>query len=185
MARIKQVHDSIKFDSTAESIPKLITCEKLLEKLNNCVDLKLQNAYHLSKAYFINGDYSRVIKILDCKKTLLEQDKTSIVLHLWQIYADSLMMVREFRKAGRCFYTLCKVYNKIKADLDKDRFSGDDYIRAKAGYAECLMNMGQMKDAINKFENTKRAIENEIVYENPLLFVNVCNLLGNCYMADN
>jgi tetratricopeptide (TPR) repeat protein len=47
------------------------------------------------------------------------------------------------------------------------------------------MNLGQIKDAVDKFENTKRAIENEIVYENPLLFVNICNLLGNCYLQQN
>lgn len=40
-----------------------------------------------------------------------------------------------------------------------------------------------MNHAIEKFENAKRSIENEIVYENPMLFVNVCNMLGNCYLT--
>jgi len=61
-------------------------------------------------------------------------------------------------------------------------FGTDDYIQVKANYAECLWKMGQMDHAIAKFESTKRQIENEIVYENPLLFVNVCNQLGNCWL---
>ena len=44
------------------------------------------------------------------------------------------------------------------------------------------MNLGQTQHAIDKFENTKKAVENEIVFENPLLFVNICNQLGNCYL---
>lgn len=62
-------------------------------------------------------------------------------------------------------------------------FGVDEYIRVKASYAECLMNLDQTQHAIDKFENVKKAVENEIVYENPLLFVNVCNQLGNCYLA--
>ena len=61
-------------------------------------------------------------------------------------------------------------------------FGVDEYIRAKASYAECIMNLGQTQHAIDKFENVKKAVESEIVYENPLLFVNVCNQLGNCYL---
>ena len=44
------------------------------------------------------------------------------------------------------------------------------------------MNLGELKHAIEKFENVKKSIENEIVYENPMLFVNICNQLGNCYL---
>lgn len=64
----------------------------------------------------------------------------------------------------------------------RHEFGVDEYIRTKASYAECLMNVGQIQHAIDKFENAKRSIENEIVYENPMLFVNVCNQLGNCYL---
>jgi len=46
------------------------------------------------------------------------------------------------------------------------------------------MNLGEIKHAIEKFENAKKSIENEIVYENPMLFVNICNQLGNCYLTD-
>ena len=54
-------------------------------------------------------------------------------------------------------------------------FGVDEYIRTKANYAECLMNLGQLQHAIDKFENAKKCVENEIVYENPMLFINVCN----------
>ena len=36
--------------------------------------------------------------------------------------------------------------------------------------------------AIQKFENAKFSIENEIVYENPMVYVNICNQLANCYL---
>ena len=37
------------------------------------------------------------------------------------------------------------------------------------------MNCGDIDHAIDKFENVKITIENEIIYENPMLYVNVCN----------
>ena len=65
-------------------------------------------------------------------------------------------------------------------ELDPDQakiyeFGVDDYIKAKAGYAESLMMCGETDNAIDKFENTKKTIENEIIYENPMIYVNVCN----------
>ena len=60
----------------------------------------------------------------------------------------------------------------------------DDYIRTKASYAESIMNKGDIMHAIEKFENAKSSIENEIVYENPLMYINICNQLGNCYLQN-
>jgi hypothetical protein len=54
-------------------------------------------------------------------------------------------------------------------------FGVDDYIKAKANYAESIMNCGDIDHAIDKFQNVKKTIENEIIYENPMLYVNVCN----------
>ena len=42
--------------------------------------------------------------------------------------------------------------------------------------------MGQIDHAINKFESTKKQIENEIVYENPYLFIELCTQLANCWL---
>ena len=64
-------------------------------------------------------------------------------------------------------------------------FGVDDYIRIKSRYAESIMMLGDLPSAIDKFENAKKSIENEIVYEHPMLFVNICNLLGNCYLKQN
>ena len=68
------------------------------------------------------------------------------------------------------------------SDSNMLEFGVDDYIRAKSRYAESIMRQGDIRDAIEKFENTKRSIENEIVYENPMILVNICNQLGNCYL---
>jgi hypothetical protein len=37
------------------------------------------------------------------------------------------------------------------------------------------MNLGQLQPAIEKFESTKQQIEAEVIYDNPTVFVNVCN----------
>jgi hypothetical protein len=58
---------------------------------------------------------------------------------------------------------------------EEAEFGIDDYIRTKASYAESLMNLGEVDNAIEKYENTKKSIEQEIVFENPMLFVNICN----------
>lgn len=97
----------------------------------------------------------------------------------------------EFENAKNIFYNICKIYNRwkvnnrsIKSDFPEltsetedivIEFGVDDYIKAKANYAESIMNIGDIEHATEKFENVKKTIENEIIYENPLLYVNVCN----------
>ena len=54
-------------------------------------------------------------------------------------------------------------------------FGVDDYIKARAGLAECLMNCGRFSEAIYKFEGVKKKIESEIVFDKPILFINICN----------
>ena len=58
----------------------------------------------------------------------------------------------------------------------------DDYIKARAGLAECLMNNGRVEQAIQKFEGVKKRIKVEVVFDKPILLVNTCNQLGNCYL---
>lgn len=93
---------------------------------------------------------------------------------------------------------LCKIYNRWKVnnvhydtrdgqdDLVEHalplEFGVDDYISVKAAYAEALFNVGDISEALEKFENVKKNIESEIVYENPLLLINICNQLANCYL---
>ena len=54
-------------------------------------------------------------------------------------------------------------------------FGVDDYIKARAGLAECLMNSDRTEQAIQKFEGVKRKIESEVVFDKPILFINICN----------
>ena len=102
-----------------------------------------------------------------------------------------------WKMAREAYYLCAKVYNRWKVNneavLANDEaelvespipleFGVDDYIALKAAYAEAIMNDGDIDQALDKFENVKRNIETEIVYENPYLFVNVCNQLANCYL---
>lgn len=64
----------------------------------------------------------------------------------------------------------------------KKEFSNDDYIQLRANEAECLLNCGKVFDAIEKFEKVKKDINQEVVFDQPLLYINVCNQLGNCYL---
>ena len=54
-------------------------------------------------------------------------------------------------------------------------FGVDDYIKARAGLAECLMNCERLPEAIQKFEGVKRKIESEVIFDKPVLFINICN----------
>jgi len=44
------------------------------------------------------------------------------------------------------------------------------------------MNLGQLEDAITVFDGVKKKIQSEIVFDKPVLFINTCNQLGNCYL---
>ena len=128
---------------------------------------------------------------LSKEASLSDNELQNYVLHIQQILGECHMATKDFKKASLIFYQVCKLYNRWKVnnqtqlpeqDSNVTEFGVDDYIRSKASYAESLMNLGELKHAIEKFENAKKSIENEIVYENPMLFVNICNQLGNCYL---
>ena len=61
-------------------------------------------------------------------------------------------------------------------------FGIDEYIKARAGLSECYMNSGKYDLAIQKFEGVKRRIQSEIVFDKPIMFINICNQLGNCFL---
>lgn len=70
------------------------------------------------------------------------------ILHILLLLADSLMLIKEYKKGSKVFYSLSKHYNlwKVKANTPCESgmiFGVDEYIRTKASYAECLMNLGQ------------------------------------------
>ena len=91
------------------------------------------------------GEFAKVIR----HSETLNLDTTSEkVFHLLLMVAESYMVQQEYRKASKVFYKLCKTYNKSKKlglppnNHSKSEYGVDDYIRTKASYAECLMNMG-------------------------------------------
>lgn len=132
---------------------------------------------------------------LSLEGTLSDNDLQNYVLFTHWALGTALLQTKEYVKANDTFYLICKLYNRWKINNEAAarmpegqasvEFGVDDYIRAKASYAECLMNLGEVDHAIDKFENVKKSILKEIVYDNPLVYVNVCNLLGNCYLAKN
>ena len=104
---------------------------------------------------------------------MTDSEIQNYVLFLLQIHGDSLMATKDFKQASRLYYQVCKVYNRWKVnnrvmdvlqdadatagDLSKEvcEFGVDDYIRTKASYAESIMNMGDVQQAVQKFENAK------------------------------
>lgn len=62
------------------------------------------------------------------------------------------MMEGMYKKSSRVFYNISKYYNYWKVRTNSNQghlskpqryeFGVDEYIRAKANYAECLMNVG-------------------------------------------
>lgn len=52
-------------------------------------------------------------------------------------------------------------------------------------YAECLQLMNKTYEAIDQLEMIKRDMETLVIYEDNLLYIHVCNQLGNCYFKIN
>ncbi len=51
--------------------------------------------------------------------------------------------------------------------------------------AECLQAMEKSHDAIEQYEAIKKDMEGLIIFEDSVLYINVCNQLGNCYFKIN
>lgn len=67
----------------------------------------------------------------------------------------------------------------------KNIFGTEEYIQARAMNAECLQAMGKIHDAIDLYEAIKRDMESLVIFEDSVLYINVCNQLGNCYFKLN
>ena len=67
----------------------------------------------------------------------------------------------------------------------KNIFGTEEYIQARAMNAECLQGMGKIHDAIDQYEAIKRQMESLVAFEDSVLYINVCNQLGNCYFKQN
>lgn len=51
--------------------------------------------------------------------------------------------------------------------------------------AECLQQLGKIHEAIDNYELIKRDMESLIIFEDSILYIDVCNQLGNCYFKVN
>ena len=48
------------------------------------------------------------------------------------------------------------------------------------------MELGKVYEAVEKFESVKKDIEKEVVFDKPMIYINICNQLGNSYLkVDN
>ena len=138
------------------------------------------------------------------KKKEVNHSVASNCLHILAIKAECLLLTGAHDKGVKAYANVCHLYNQWnyansrfvpsenappeEANLMNKLngcaldFGVDDYIKARAGLAECLMNSNRTEEAIQKFESVKRKIELEVVFDKPILFINICNQLGNCYL---
>jgi len=137
----------------------------------------------------------------------VERRLASNCLHLLALKGECQLLSEQFAPGAQSFNQVCHLYNywdfqtqkgqveQAEEKLPPDEahlmrklnssaleFGVDDYIKARAGLAECLMNCDRLDEAIEKFEGVKTKIEAEVVFDKPILFINVCNQLGNCYL---
>jgi hypothetical protein len=57
----------------------------------------------------------------------------------------------------------------------KNIFGTEEYIQARAMCAECLQTMGNIHDAIEHYELIKRDMETLVIFEDSVLYINLCN----------
>lgn len=68
--------------------------------------------------------------------------------------------------------------------LPKETFSfgTDEYLKVLACIAECLSHKGHYTEAIKKFESVKHKILSEVVFDKPILLINILCQMGNCHL---
>jgi len=134
-----------------------------------------------------------------CARERVQRRLASNCLHILALKAECYLLTDQNAKGVTTFNQVCHLYNfwdfqTRKGEVNEDaqlsgeeahlmrklnssalEFGVDDYIKARAGLAECLMNCGRADEAIQKFEGVKRKIEAEVIFDKPILFVNVCN----------
>jgi hypothetical protein len=57
----------------------------------------------------------------------------------------------------------------------KNIFGTEEYIQARAMSAECLQSMSKFHDAIDIYESIKRDMDTLVIFEDSVLYINVCN----------
>jgi len=124
-------------------------------------------------------------------KSNIRDELTDPILHILATQGDSYALIGHNDKAVEVLTLVCKLYNKWKVvkredpNYEKPKSSGklmsayefgiDDSIKVRASLAECLMNCGRNEDAIEKFESVKKCVLQEVVFDKPVLMVNIYN----------
>ena len=115
------------------------------------------------------------------KKKEVNHSVASNCLHILAIKAECLLLTGAHAKGVTAYAIVCHLYNQwnyansrfvpsenatpeeanlmTKLNGCALDFGVDDYIKARAGLAECLMNSNRIEEAIQKFESVKRKIE--------------------------
>ena len=57
----------------------------------------------------------------------------------------------------------------------KNIFGTEEYIQARAMCTECLQTIGNIHDAIEHYELIKRDMETLVIFEDSVLYINLCN----------
>lgn len=50
---------------------------------------------------------------------------------------------------------------------------------------ECFEKSERFDLAVEKYESIKRKIQHDIVFDKPIMLINILNSLGNCYLRLN
>jgi len=120
------------------------------------------------------------------KKHRLKKEISSYVLNILKIYCKVLVIEGRHNKAVLIFSDICKLYDRWRSnqysmnleDLDyhtRNEFGIDDFIEVRSCEGESLMQLGKIFEAIEKFEKVKSEIDKEIVFDKPLIYINICN----------
>jgi len=130
-------------------------------------------------------------------KTRVKKELSYYVLHILTLKATAQYKHDTLQKAQQTYLQVSYLYerwrtNKYQEPLaqmsevhQKNIFGTEEYIQARAMCAECLQIMGNLHDAIEHYELIKRDMETLIIFEDSVLYINVCNQLGNCYYKIN
>eukprot|EP00347_Sterkiella_histriomuscorum_P023783 403333405 len=173
------------------------------------VFLRLYSAFLLISLYNFIGDHQKITKYLEqntksymnlkqflehlLKKHKLKKELSNYILQIYKFNSKALLSTQKYSKAVLVLSDISKLYDRWRTNqythmldqLDvhiKNEFGIDDYIESRSSEAECLMQLGKLFEAVDKFESVKSQIEKELVFDKPLIYINICNQLGNCYL---
>ncbi|CAI2360354.1 unnamed protein product [Moneuplotes crassus] len=186
-----------------QCITKLTGVEKLAVTHLGAADrITIFIKYLRIRSYYVSQDYGRAIKNIELmtkkslcfyKKKKLKKEIANSLMHIHKIWADTLVLTENYSKAAKVYRELIDLnsiwkdnrYSSTCEDLIpyKDHeFSPKDLLEAKSSCGEALMNSGETIRAIKRFEEAKEYYHSTLVVSSELVYINILNQVGNCYM---